>query len=124
MADHDLDKHVRGGAEHGDCGHDGEGGVGHQTQPVQHHGRELPVTLHRPALLVLSDLVGDHLDLLQYETQLPVQRMIGAGHCCLLRPHTAGGAETWVIIILLCFGHLLWLCQIKMQLSSQNIKTI
>ena len=59
-------------AEHGHGGHDGEGGVGHQTQPVQHHGSELPVALHRPGLLVVPDLVGDDLDLLQDEAELPV----------------------------------------------------
>ena len=67
-----LHEDVRRGAEHGDRGHDGEGGVGHQTQPVQHHGSKLPVTLHRTGLLVVPDLVGDDLDLLQDEAELPV----------------------------------------------------
>ena len=64
---------MRSCAQHGHCSHDSEGGVGHQTQPVQHHGSKLPVTLHRPGLLVVPDLVGDDLDLLEDETELPVQ---------------------------------------------------
>ena len=67
-----LDKDVGSSAEHGHRGHDGEGGVGHQTQAVQHHGSKLPVALHRPGLLVVPDLVGDDLDLLEDETELPV----------------------------------------------------
>ena len=59
---------MRGGAEHGDGGHNGEGGVGHQAQPVQHHGSKLPVTLHCSTLLIISDLVSYHLDLLEYQT--------------------------------------------------------
>ena len=80
---------MRSSAEHGDSGHYGEGGVGHQAQPVQHHGCKLPVALHRPALLIIPDLVSDHLDLLEDETQLPVQRMVGASHCAFIRLGTA-----------------------------------
>ena len=84
---------MRGSTEHGDSGHYGEGGVGHQAQPVQHHGRKLPVALHRPTLLIVPDLVGDHLDLLEDETQLPVERMVGAGHSPLFRLGTARRTE-------------------------------
>ena len=52
-----LDKDVGSSAEHGHRGHDGEGGVGHQAEPVQHHRCKLPVTLHGPTLLVIADLV-------------------------------------------------------------------
>ena len=93
-----LDKDMRGSAEHGDCGHYGEGGVGHQTQPVQHHGRKLPVTLHCPTLLIIPDLVSDHLDLLEDETELPVERMVGAGNCSFLRLGTARRTENKLIL--------------------------
>ena len=63
---------MRGGAEHGHSGHYGEGGVGDQTQPVQHHGSKLPVTLHSSTLLIISDLVSDNFDLLQYQAKLSV----------------------------------------------------
>ena len=43
-----LDKDVGSSAQHGHRGHDGECGVGHQTQSVQHHGSKFPVALHRP----------------------------------------------------------------------------
>ena len=52
-----LDKDMRGCAEHCHCRHNGEGGVGHQAEPVQHHRRKLPVTLNGAALLVIADLV-------------------------------------------------------------------
>ena len=77
-------------AQHGHGGHDGEGGVGHQAEPVQHHGSELPVALHRPGLLVVPDLVGDDLDLLQDEAELPVQRVVR--HGLGLRLDTGGRA--------------------------------
>merc|ERR1719336_3864449 len=76
-----LHEDVRRGAEHGDRGHDGEGGVGHQTQPVQHHSSKLPVAFHSSALLIIPDLVRDYLDLLEDEAELPVQGLSGRrGH--------------------------------------------
>ena len=79
-----------GRAQHRHRGHDGEGGVGDQTQPVQHHGSKLPVALHCSGLLVVPDLVRDDLDLLQDEAEFPVQRVVGDS--LSLRLDTAGGA--------------------------------
>ena len=40
--------------------------------PVENHGGELPVALDGAGLLVVADLVGDDLDLLEDEAELPV----------------------------------------------------
>ena len=59
-------------AEHRHGGHDGEGRVGHQAQPVKDHGRELPVALHGAAFFIFSDFVGDYFDFFQDETEFSV----------------------------------------------------
>ena len=46
------------------CGHQGEGGEEKQTQPVQNHRSEPPVSLDRVRDLVILDLVRDYFDLL------------------------------------------------------------
>ena len=79
---------MRSSTEHGYCCHYGEGGVCDQAQPVKHHRGKLPVALHSPALLIIPDLVGDHLDLLQDETQLSVKRMVWNSGS-IIRFHTA-----------------------------------
>ena len=67
---------------------------GHHILPVQHHGREPPVGEHRGRVLVILDLVRDHLqhqkllylsvqlyeetthpDFLQNEIQFSLQRL-------------------------------------------------
>ena len=68
----DLDKDMRSSAEHGHGRHDGEGRVGHQTQPVQDHGSKLPVTLHCSTFFIFSNFVRDHFDLFQDETEFSV----------------------------------------------------
>ena len=80
---------MRSSTEHGDRSYNREGGVGDKTQPVEHHRGKLPVALHGPALLVISDLVSDHLDLLEDETQLSVERMIWNIVGSIIRFHTA-----------------------------------
>ena len=45
-----------GGEQHGKAGDDGEQGVHNQTQPVNHHRGELPVSLHRCGLVLLLHL--------------------------------------------------------------------
>ena len=45
-----------------------------EAHPIEHHCGKLPVGLHSAGLIVLSHLVSDHLELLQDEAQLPLQR--------------------------------------------------
>ena len=45
-----------GGEQHGKAGDDGEQRVHDQTQPVNHHRCELPVSLHRRGLVLLLHL--------------------------------------------------------------------
>ena len=45
----------------GKCGDDGEGSEGDEAEPVEHHGRELPVVLDRGRIFVVPQLVCDHL---------------------------------------------------------------
>ena len=52
--------------------------------PVYHHGRELPVVLDGAGLLVVPDLVGDHLDLLEDEGELPGDAEVGLALLLLL----------------------------------------
>ena len=52
---------MRRSSEDGDGGDDGEGGEGDEAEPVQHHGRELPVVLDRGRIFVVPQLVCDHL---------------------------------------------------------------
>jgi len=66
------DDDVRRRHEHGDGGDDSEGREGDQAQPVQHHGRELPVVLDLGRVLVVANLVRDHADLLEDQAELPV----------------------------------------------------
>ena len=47
---------VGGGEQHGEAGDDGEQRVHDQTQPVNHHRSELPVSLHRSGLVFLFHL--------------------------------------------------------------------
>ena len=44
---------------------------GYQAHPVDHHGGELPVGLLGARLVIVPDLVSDHLDLLQDEGKFP-----------------------------------------------------
>ncbi len=69
-----LHDDVRRREEHGDGGDDGEGGEGDEAEPVNDHGRELPV--HDDLLLLVADLhpVRDELELLQDALQLAVGR--------------------------------------------------
>ena len=48
-----------------------EPGEGDQAQPVQHHGRELPVVLLEVFGVVRLDLVGEDAELLEDHGQLP-----------------------------------------------------
>ena len=50
-----------GSGKDGDSGDDGEGGEGDEAEPVEHHGRELPVVLDRGRIFVVPQLVRDHL---------------------------------------------------------------
>lgn len=47
---------VGGGQQYGEAGDDGEQRVHNQTQPVNHHRGELPVSLHRCGLVLLLHL--------------------------------------------------------------------
>ena len=75
---------VRSGGKYCKGCDNGEQGEGDQAEPVQHHRSKLPVALHRPGLLVVPDLVGDDLDLLEDETELPVQGVTGRARPRLL----------------------------------------
>ena len=69
------DNDVWRGVEDGHSGQDGEDRVRYQAESVYHHGSKSPIILHVPVIVVLSDLISDDLDLLQDETQFPVERM-------------------------------------------------
>lgn len=43
-----------------DGGHHREQGEDDQAQPVQHHGRELPITLSGVRIIVAPNLLSDH----------------------------------------------------------------
>ena len=55
------DDDVRSGDEEGGSGEHREPGEGDQAEPVEHHGRELPVVLDRGRIFVVPQLVCDHL---------------------------------------------------------------
>ena len=44
---------VRRGSEDGDSGDDSEGGEGDEAEPVEHHGRKLPVVLNGGSVFVV-----------------------------------------------------------------------
>ena len=60
-----LDYDVRSCCQHHNSGDHCEEGEGDETDPVQHHGRELPVILYIGRLVLAPDLVADHPDLLE-----------------------------------------------------------
>lgn len=55
-----------------DGGNDREYSKSDEAESVKHHGSELPVVLDGSRVLVVPDLVRDHPDLLQDQTELPV----------------------------------------------------
>ena len=69
-----LDDDVWGDREHDQGGHDSEEGEEDKAQPVENHCGELPVTLNLRGFVIIPDLVGDHSDLLQDESQFSLQR--------------------------------------------------
>ena len=65
------DDDVRSGDEEGGRGEHREPGEGDQAEPVEHHGRKLPVVLDRIVVLVRLQLVRQHPQLLQDHGELP-----------------------------------------------------
>ena len=59
-----------GSGKDGDSGDDGEGGEGDEAEPVEHHGRELPVVLDGRRLLIIPDLIRDHSQFFEDQAQL------------------------------------------------------
>ena len=76
---------MRRSSEDGDGGDDGEGGEGDEAEPVQHHGRELPVVLDGVVLLVRRQLVRQHPQLLQDHGELPHGARRQWGHLLRLK---------------------------------------
>ena len=66
------DDDVRGREENSHRGHDREEGEGDETEPVENHGRELPVVLDGRRILVVADLVRDDPQLLENQVQLSI----------------------------------------------------
>lgn len=66
------DDDVRGREEDRHGGHDREEGEGDEAEPVENHGRELPVILDGRRVLVVTDLVGDDPQLFQDQVQLSI----------------------------------------------------
>ena len=62
---------MRSSDEEGSSGEHGEPGEGDQAEPVEHHGRKLPVVLYRVVVLVRLQLVRQHPQLLQDHGELP-----------------------------------------------------
>ena len=62
---------MRSSDEEGGSGKHGEPSEGDQTEPVEHHGRKLPVVLYRVVVLVRLQLVRQHPQLLQDHGELP-----------------------------------------------------
>ena len=50
-------------------GDDSEEGEDDQTETIQNHGSELPVTLSAARIIITPDLVSDQPQLLQYQRQ-------------------------------------------------------
>jgi len=63
---------VRGREEDSHGGHDREEGEGDEAEPVENHGRELPVVLDCRRILIVADLVGDDPQLLKDQVQLSI----------------------------------------------------
>ena len=72
-----LDHYVWRHGEHDEGGHHREQGEEDKAQPVQHHRRELPVTLNLRGLVIIPHLVRDHSDLLENEAELSLERSGG-----------------------------------------------
>ena len=97
-----LYKNMRSCGQHGHRGHDGEHGVHHQAQTVQHHSSKLPITFYCGWLLIISYFVCNNFDLLEDETQLPVERVQWPWISSLIWQITRGWSVTmfspWEII--------------------------
>ena len=65
------DNDMGGGHQQENGGYHGEQCEDYQAQSVQHHGSKLPVTLCCPRIILIPDLLGDHPELLQNESQFP-----------------------------------------------------
>ena len=79
------DDDVRSGDEEGGSGEHREPGEGDQAEPVEHHGRELPVVLDGVVLLVRLQLVRQHPQLLQDHGELPHGARRQRGHLLRLK---------------------------------------
>ena len=55
------DDDVRSGDKEGGSGEHREPGEGDQAEPVEHHGRELPVVFYGGGVFVIPQLVCNHL---------------------------------------------------------------
>ena len=65
------DNDMGGGHQQENGGYHGEQCEDYQAQSVQHHGSKLPITLCGPCVILIPDLLGDHPELLQDESQFP-----------------------------------------------------
>ena len=65
------DNDMGGGHQQENGGYHCEQCEDYQAQSVQHHGSKLPVTLCGPRVILITDLLGDHPELLKDESQFP-----------------------------------------------------